>query len=775
MKHIHLIGIGGTGLSAIALVLLERGYVVSGSDQQLSPLAQRLQEKGVRVSLGHRASNIVGADVDIRSSAIPDDNPEVEAALLNRIPVLKRLDFLNQLMDNQRAIAVAGAHGKTTTTAMLAWMLSSLGFDPSYVIGGDSKNFDNNAHSGSGDYFVIEADEYDRMFHGIDPYLAVITNIEHDHPDCYASQDEFFQAFLEFVDHIQPAGKLLICGDDPGANRLLGSITNKDLSVFTYGMNSDFDYFYSQPNLHPGGGCSFIFSRSTNADHIFVNIQIPGEHNILNACAALATADILNIPLSQAVEALGEFKGTGRRFDVLGEANGVLFIDDYAHHPSEIKATLAAARQMYKDRKIWALWQPHTYSRARKFFKEFLEAFLDADFLILTDIFAARESSPQDGFSTGLIVDALISASDEQHPHIKYIPELQQASSFLEKRLLPGDILIILSAGDAHDMMTALMERVRTQPDVLLEKFGKDIQHNVHLARFTSARMGGSADLFFEAHNMERLVEISSFAMENRIPFKVLGSGSNVLVSDAGVRGLVVLFRSSEMRFDDDAHTVWVESGTSFGGLARKAASKGLSGLEWADGIPGTVGGAVVGNAGAYGSDMTSNLILAEILHLKRQGFDQKIEQRKWSLEALAYSYRSSLLKRLSYGCVVLAAIFQLKPSSKEDVQAKMHEFRQYRQTTQPPGASLGSIFKNPPNGYAGQLIEACGLKGARMGDAQVSPVHANFIVNLGQATSTDFYRLIKKIQRAVVEKFAIQLELEIELIGEWRQYEDEA
>jgi UDP-N-acetylmuramate dehydrogenase len=303
--------------------------------------------------------------------------------------------------------------------------------------------------------------------------------------------------------------------------------------------------------------------------------------------------------------------------------------------------------------------------------------------------------------------------------------------------------------------------------------FGERLQTGVELARYTSARVGGPADALLVANTARELAEITTALWKLELPFLVLGGGSNVLVSDAGVRGVVVLNRAHKVRFSDrnTPPTVWAESGANFGGLARLAAVRGLSGLEWAAGIPGTLGGAVLGNAGAFENDMSGNLVMAKILHhLSQMEKNHQASNRieTWPVERFEYTYRNSILKRQPGSAVVLAARLRLAHSTPEAVQARMGDLSIIRHRKQPPGASTGSMFKNPPGNYAGRLIEAVGLKGAQVGEAQISSLHANFFINQGNACARDFYHLIKMAQVSVMEKFGIGLELEIQLVGEW-------
>jgi UDP-N-acetylmuramate--alanine ligase len=358
-------------------------------------------------------------------------------------------------------IALAGTHGKTTTTAMLSWSLTVLGQDPSYIIGGVARDLGTNAHAGKGSHFVIEADEYDRMFLGIKPDIAVVTNIEHDHPDCFPTSDDFYQAFRAFADQLIPRGILLACSDDPGARRLAGEALTDGHDVRSYGLNhwanlDGPDYAARDLEINSLGGFSFDVVRLVNPSPVArVSLRVPGRHNVSNALAVLAVIDSLSLPLDQAAQALGRYSGSERRFDVRGESHGVTVIDDYAHHPSEIRATLAAARSRYPERSIWAVWQPHTYSRTRSLLNDFATSFIDAEQVIVTDIYAAREDPPANGFSSRDVVEAL------KHPRAHYIPDLAHTADFLLKRLQPEAVVLVLSAGDANRLSEMLLQNLR--------------------------------------------------------------------------------------------------------------------------------------------------------------------------------------------------------------------------------------------------------------------------------------------------------------------------
>ena len=441
----HFVGIGGTGLSAIARVLLERGEQVSGSDREESGLAQALRQAGALVHIGHAASHVNGAARVIRSSAVGEDNVEVQAARAKGIPVLKRAEFLNELLANQQVIAVAGSHGKTTTTAMIAWMLTALNERPGFIIGSVAQNLGANAAAGAGRLFVIEADEYDYMFLGLAPKLALVTNVEHDHPDMFPTAESFSQAFRDFVDRLQPEGILLACSDDPGARDLLAYGKSQGKTIYNY-SHSHKEADYLGTNLNPIAEKGFSFAALRGGKPLAeVHLQVPGLHNVSNALGALAVADLLGLPVSEAAMALSDFRGTARRFEIRGEAGGVLVVNDYAHHPTEIRSTLAAARARYPGRRLWAVWQPHTFSRTQVLWSDFAAAFTAADRVLVTGVYPAREETPA-GFEMGILAETM------KHPAAHYANSLDDAGDYLLSELKAGDVAIVMSAGDATDL-----------------------------------------------------------------------------------------------------------------------------------------------------------------------------------------------------------------------------------------------------------------------------------------------------------------------------------
>jgi len=463
MTHVHFIGIGGSGLSAIARLLLESGYTVSGSDRALTPFAEEVRKAGATVYIGHHPRNLKDADWVVRSSAIMDDNPEVRAAKRAGLAVYKRADFLGRLMENKTGIAIAGTHGKTTTTAMTAWVLSEMGRDPSFIVGGVINTLGVNAHAGKGKTFVIEADVYDNMFLGLKPQIAVVTSIEHDHPDFFPTLESMYHAFEKFVSLLPVEGTLIVCAEDAGAAALIPYVRKEGRNVVSYGVQGDMTintpYWMQARDVEPNERGGYDFTAITNmasktSASVKVSLQVPGEHNVRNALAVLAIIGVLGLSRRKASQVLSEFTGTGRRFELRGEVNGISIFDDYAHHPTEIRATLSGARARFPKARIWAVWQPHTYSRTKTLFLDFARAFQDADKVIVTEVYAARE--PQQDFTSAEIVSAM--------PHLSacYIKTLPEVTDYLLENLQSGDVVLVLSAGDADEVSTNVLKGLQS-------------------------------------------------------------------------------------------------------------------------------------------------------------------------------------------------------------------------------------------------------------------------------------------------------------------------
>jgi UDP-N-acetylmuramate--alanine ligase len=470
MTHYHIIGIAGAGMSAIAHVLLDQGHVVSGSDLQENTLARALATRGARIDIGHAAAHVVGADVLLTTSAARPDHQEIVAARERRIPILKRADLWREWSQRRAVVAVAGTHGKTTTTALLALALTRAGLNPGFLVGGEVPDLGGNARWGDPDApLVIEADEYDRTFLALTPRVAVITNVEWDHVDIYPTQEEYEAAFRDFAASVREPSDLIICGDDEGALRVAGRP-----DATHYGID---DLLASDPvscrralldwsaaNIRAEADLTqfevWRYDRSTFATRSLGpwRIRLPGVHNVRNALAALAAARALGVPFGAIAEALAEYRGAGRRFELKGQANGVTVIDDYAHHPTEVRATLAAARARYPDRRIVAYLQPHTFSRTRALLGEWATAFGDADMVRIGDIYAAREADT-------LGVDSHVLVEQIAHSDVRAVGGVTSAALEVIELIRPGDVLLTLGAGDGYQVGEAVLANLQHQQD----------------------------------------------------------------------------------------------------------------------------------------------------------------------------------------------------------------------------------------------------------------------------------------------------------------------
>jgi UDP-N-acetylmuramate--alanine ligase len=456
-KRIHFVGIGGAGLSAIARVLMERGAPISGSDLVLSPVAQALARDGARVVAGHKPENVRDADLVVVSSAVPEGNVEVAAAEEAGIPVLKRPAFLARMMNGKLGIAVAGTHGKTTTSAMIASVLMEAGVDPTFVVGGVIGGLETNARAGGGPHFVIEADEYDRTFLSLSPTVAVVTNVEHDHPDCYPTAKQFQEAFQEFVELVPSDGLLVACWDDPKAREMAKKRQGAGGRAVLFGLGEGAEWRAEEIRPNFAGGVDFLATHRGQTLGL-VRLRQPGAHNASNAMAALAVADFLGIPFQTSRAALTEFRGVGRRFEVKGEADGLTVVDDYAHHPTEIRATLEAARGRYEHRPLWAVWQPHTYSRTKALLDDFAHAFEAADHVVILPIYASRERE-----TLGVGSEDIRAAMD--HPDVRVAESLDEAVVSLATEALADDVVLTLGAGDGYLVGEWLLEALHFAAD----------------------------------------------------------------------------------------------------------------------------------------------------------------------------------------------------------------------------------------------------------------------------------------------------------------------
>ena len=453
VRHVHFIGVGGIGMSGLAEILRTLEFDVSGSDLRAGENTKNLERLGVRVDIGHRAENVRGADVVVYSSAIDYENPEVREARLHGIPVIPRAEMLAELMRVKYGIAIAGSHGKTTTTSLVATVLRAAGFDPTVVVGGRMAALGSNARLGEGNMLVAEADESDGSFLRLTPTIAVVTNIDPEHLDYYKTHDILKDAFVQFIEKVPFYGLAVLCLDHPHVQDLLPRIQRRHV---TYGLSPQATYHARSINYR-GLSTSFVaFNREKSLGEF--TVRMPGQHNVLNTLSVIAVADELEVPLDVVKDALSTFHGVARRFTVVDEVDGVALVDDYGHHPAEVEATLNAARRAYEGR-ILVAFQPHRYSRTQNLFDEFTRAFNNADQLFLTDIYAAGEK-PIPGISSQHLAEAI---AQHGHHNVKYAPDRAAMSAELAREARPGDVVIALGAGDINKILSVVGSGLRAR------------------------------------------------------------------------------------------------------------------------------------------------------------------------------------------------------------------------------------------------------------------------------------------------------------------------
>jgi UDP-N-acetylmuramate--alanine ligase len=456
-QRVHLVGVGGIHMSGIARILRARGHTVSGSDLHLSNLTSELQGIGVTVREGHFAEQVGQAQLVVYTSAAPGDNPEIKEARRRGIETIKRAEMVARLMEGKKVIAVAGSHGKTTTSSLVSHILREAGLSPTFMVGGEAADLGSNAAPGDGDYFVVEADEYDRAFLAYRPYVALITNLEPDHLDIYGSFEELQAAFGQFLSQVEDNGIIVACGDSPALRALLpqavGDGTFYPVRAVSYGQSDDCDWRSTNISQKGIDASSFVveFRKQVWGR---AHTLLPGVHNVVNSLGAIAVGDALGLDREAILSAVGSFRGVKRRFELVGEATGVRIMDSYAHHPSEVKADLAAARMRFPGRRIVCLFQPHTYTRTTYLLDEFRTCFHDCDALFVADTYAARED-PSQGMNAHQL------ATEIADPPAEYVGTVKHAAAVVASHLREGDVFFTVGAGDVNEAGPMVLEALK--------------------------------------------------------------------------------------------------------------------------------------------------------------------------------------------------------------------------------------------------------------------------------------------------------------------------
>jgi UDP-N-acetylmuramate--L-alanine ligase/UDP-N-acetylenolpyruvoylglucosamine reductase len=764
-EAIHCVGIGGAGLSAAARLLADRGIEVSGSDGTASPTLSVLRSIGIPVSLGHRADNVgprVGAVV--RSLAVPDDNPEVAAARERGLPVWSYPELVGALMRDKVGIAVAGTHGKTTTSSMLAHVLMETGTDPSVLIGGSLATLGNTGgRAGRGDHFVAEACEFQRAFLALHPTVALLTSVEPDHFDCYPDAASLEEAFGAFIRRLPREGTVVANADDLGVMRVV--IRHAACRVLTYGVNVP-AAIQGGIRTERGDRTRFVL-RQDGRVLGEVALPIPGRHNVQNAVGAAAAAIALGEDPELVARALSTYPGVKRRFEVIGDGAGVTVVDDYAHHPTAVQAVINAARRRWPLRRIFAVFQPHQASRTRNLLGRFATALASADAVVVPEIFYARETAAQ---RASISSAHLAHATQKLGVPAMYLPDVRRTAETVEPLTRPGDVVLVMGAGDIAGTALAAhaVGQLRGSGMTPSGRFGLSLDEHFEdirglsirderrLSTYTTFGIGGRAASLLEPATTPALVAAVRRCHARDLPLRFLGGGSNLLVADAGYPGVVIRTRRLNRlaRYPDTGELVYAEAGVGLARLVRWCALRGLAGTEVLAGIPGNLGGAVAMNAGGRHGEICDLLVTIDTV--------APDGRRHTRLPAeLGFGYRTARLN----GEAVVGATLRLRQTGVEEARGRMREILGAKAASQPLRArSAGCVFQNPAGGSAGRLIDEAGCKGMRLGGAEVSRRHANFIVNHEGAKASDVLLLAARVRNRVHERFGITLEPELKL-----------
>ncbi|MGA2017915.1 MAG: UDP-N-acetylmuramate dehydrogenase [Opitutaceae bacterium] len=754
VRRIHCLGVGGMGVSPLAIYLARSGWRVSGEDDALSPeVSALLAAASVEVGPLPAACDLVA-----RSSAIPDSHPSFAGAAARGLPCVLRGELLAEVLRDRRLVAVCGSHGKTTTTAMLVTALRRAGFPAGFVAGGLFNDSTPPAGVGSNEWVVAEVDESDGTIARFAPEIAVIVNLDWDHPDRYGSPADIEAAFSALC--ARTRGAVLVSDACALSLKLVPNAA-------TFGRSGSFSGI---PTGEAGGRMTLSLGGRFRPAEVLVRAL--GDFNAANATAALAAAQLMGV--EPARESLADYPGVRRRQAVLMQEAGVTVLEDYAHHPAEIRALLSSLRRrVAPPGRLIAVFQPHRHSRTAQFKAEFAASLALADSVHLLDVYSAGEQPASGGTTADVYAEIKRGAPQLA---VSYLPgEGSRSLPALLREVRKGDLVVFVGAGDIDRSARAWVEAARGQISRAQrwDRFAEAVRpllsrasvlsREEPLAEKTTLRVGGAARLYAEPSTEDDLRVLLAEARRGGIPVLLLGRGSNLIVPDEGVDALVVaLSRESWSGFETlEDGRIRAGAGLRLKNLCGLAAAAGLSGFEFLEGIPGCVGGALRMNAGAMGGWIFD--VVDEVRLMSADGVVATLPRSSLNVD---YRHCAELQEAIALSAV-------LRPVSRSDAGAvgrRIDEYRRRRHESQPREPSAGCIFKNPPGASAGRLIEESGLKGARVGGAEVSRVHANFVVNRGGATSADVLELVRRVRAAVRKEKGVDLEPEALLYGkEWR------
>lgn len=744
-RKIHLIGVAGSGMSGIAALLLALGHQVSGSDKVDTVEVERLCKEGLRFDCPHTAASVSDAELVLYSSAIRPGNPAFDAAKKLGLPMARRADALAAIMAAKKGILVCGMHGKTTTSAMAAHVLRGGGLKPSHYVGAEIPILGANTYwDEEGEYFVAEGDESDGTLINYHPTHAIVLNIEPEHLDFYKDLTEIDAAYSTLVS--QTTGSVFFCADDVGSRRVCRLVPK----AISYGSHPESIYGISE--LRPENFRSKFLVRRHGELLGEITLNIPGAHNATNALAVIALATELGVDFEKIASSLESFRGAKRRFEVRYETDRHLLVDDYGHHPTEIRATLATAKTSGKKRVI-TMFQPHRFTRTLALKNEFARAFDDADHVFVTDIYPASEE-PIAGVSGLTITDALAAHG---HPSAHHIADVQKIHQAVAAIVEDGDLVISLGAGNIHEAGTCLAHDLAIREKLLTAMGPGFIRLYEPLSKHTTMKIGGPAQFWVEPETEQGFANLVRYCSSEGLPLMIMGRGSNLLVRDGGIPGVVAhLARGEFLHHKVNGLEISAGVGVKFKRISALARAAGIGGFEWMEGIPGNLGGGLRMNAGAMGAQTFDQVVSIRFC----DGAGNILTRTPAEMEV---HYRNVPLFRQNYA---LAAVLRGSPRELSEIDRMITESAAKRRETQPIAASAGCIFKNCGSTPAGRLVEELGFKNFAIGRARVSEIHGNFIVNDGGATAKEVLTLIGEIQAAAKRDRGILLETEVQIVG---------
>ena len=744
----HLLGIGGVGMSSLGVLLAQRGDKITGSDCSNGRF-ENLAKNNIKAVSPHPDSLAEGIDLLVYSSAIRRNHPLLIEANNRGMTCLTRTECLSQLMLEKSGIIITGTHGKTSTSAFSAVISENMEAPISYYVGASMPSLGNACAKWEDEegLLIIEADESDGMLEYYSAEYGIFLNSDLDHVDYYQDVEEIKSIYKRAMNQVSRG--IIYCNEDLGLVKMAESYTYQKISYGWKGAN------YSAQNLQETKtGSSFDFYHY--GDYLgSIEIGLRGKHQVLNAVASLALMDLLNLPWKEALPALREFSGASRRFERKSVSKVCEIIDDYAHHPVEVKATLEVARS-YNPKRLIAVFQPHRYTRMRHFIEEFSKVLVLADFVFITEIYAAGEKQVE-GIDSEFLVKLINKANSSCFAEL--VEDSRRAHCRVGNFLKEGDMLITLGAGNVGEIAEKIGDTLN-----LLVKLTKGFEENVTqkifepMSRHTTLGVGGAAQLWIAPQSVDALVKLIRRAKKLEIDVNIMGRGSNLLVKDGGISGIMIVFQEGELaELKVERNLIRVGAGVKLKKLVQVAYENNLAGFEWMEGIPGTVGGAARMNAGAMGEEFYNQV--ESLLLLDKLG---KIVKKEGKL--MKYGYREVDLK--DYICVLEVTLWGEK-GEKDLITQRLKEFRKKRHLNQPIGKNAGCIFKNFKGFSAGELIDNLGLKGINFQGVSISKLHGNFMLNQGNAKAADVLELIEKVKSKVRAEMSVDLALEIQVIGD--------